>query len=114
MRDEDLRDQLESWLAPVRRRPAPDLAVIRRRARRRRARGAAFAAAAIVVVIGRDHPVSDLRSVRSVRAAGTVLTDCAGPAASGDGPLLGSGLADHRTAVPGRDEAWDGRGHRVP
>ena len=52
MRDEDLRDQLESWLAPVRRRPAPDLAVIRRRARRRRARGAAFAAAAIVVVIG--------------------------------------------------------------
>lgn len=52
MRDEDLRDQMESWIAPVRERPAPDISVIRRRARWRRARSAGLAAAAVVVVIG--------------------------------------------------------------
>jgi Domain of unknown function (DUF4232) len=52
MRDEDLRDQLASWIEPVRGLPAPDIKVIRRRARRHRARSAGLAAAAIVLVIG--------------------------------------------------------------
>jgi hypothetical protein len=76
MRDEDLRDQLESWLAPVRGLPAPDITVIRRRVGRHRARSAAFAAAAIVVVVG---SAGIIRSAIQAPSAPTAPTAPAAP-----------------------------------
>ncbi len=50
MRDEELRDELVSWLRPAQQLRPPDISVIRRRLRRRRARNAAAGLAAGTVI----------------------------------------------------------------
>jgi len=52
MRDDQLREGLAAWLAPVQQAPAPDMLVIRRRLRRRRARQAAAGTALCAVAAG--------------------------------------------------------------
>jgi hypothetical protein len=52
MRDDQLREGLAAWLAPVQQAPAPDVAVIRRRLRRRRARQAVTGTVLCAVAAG--------------------------------------------------------------